>query len=353
MREKLKEAISGIKEGRPPKKEELKALISTKDEGIRAELMAMAQDNRRKHYGNKVYLRGLIEFSNYCMRNCKYCGIRGKNTNADRYRLRKDQIIECCQRGYALGYRTFVLQSGEDCHYDDETMVDIIDSIKTAFPDAAVTLSIGEKSEESYRAYYKAGADRYLLRHETASPVLYDEVHEGMHLESRLECLDRLKKIGYQIGAGFMVGLPGQTDDDLAEDLLLLMKMQPHMIGIGPFIPHADTPFGDYPKGDLEKTLITLALARIMVAKALIPATTALGTADSNGRELGLLAGANVIMPNLSPMDVRKKYILYNNKLCTGEESASEKETIKQRLESEGYRLDMSRGDHIDWRENK
>ena len=162
MREKLKEAISGIKEGRPPKKEELKALISTKDEGIRAELMAMAQDNRRKHYGNKVYLRGLIEFSNYCMRNCKYCGIRGKNTNADRYRLRKDQIIECCQRGYALGYRTFVLQSGEDCHYDDETMVDIIDSIKTAFPDAAVTLSIGEKSEESYRAYYKAGVDRYL-----------------------------------------------------------------------------------------------------------------------------------------------------------------------------------------------
>jgi len=353
MKEKLKDGLLGMEREEMPGKETLKALISVKDEEISGALMAMADEKRRKHYGKKVYLRGLIEFSNFCIRNCKYCGIRGKNTNADRYRLSKDEIIECCKRGYEAGYRTFVLQSGEDRYYDDQIMVVIIEAIKTNFPDAAVTLSIGEKSEESYRAYYEAGADRYLLRHETASPELYDEVHEGMHLESRLECLDRLKKIGYQIGAGFMVGLPGQTDDDLAEDLLLLTKMQPHMIGIGPFIPHSDTPFRHFTKGDLDKTVKMLALARLMVPKALIPATTALGTADSHGRELGLMAGANVLMPNLSPTEVRGKYVLYDNKLCTGEESASEKESIRKRIESAGYELDMSRGDHIEWRKKQ
>ncbi len=350
MKEKMMDALFGMGRGHAPDKETLKALIAEGDEEIRGKLMAMADEKRRKHYGKKVYLRGLIEFSNFCMRNCKYCGIRGKNSNADRYRLSKEQIIECCERGYEIGYRTFVLQSGEDCHYDDETMVGIIEAVKTSFPDAAVTLSIGEKSEETYRAYYEAGADRYLLRHETASAELYDEVHEGMRLESRLECLASLKRIGYQIGAGFMVGLPGQTDENLAGDLLLLMKMQPHMIGIGPFIPHADTPLRDFPKGDLDKTVKMLALARIMVPKALIPATTALGTADSHGRELGLAAGANVLMPNLSPIEVRKKYVLYDGKLCTGEESASEKESICKKIESSGYEADMSRGDHIDWR---
>lgn len=353
MKEKLKDALIGMGQGEPPDKDFLKTIISLKDEELSGALMSMADEKRREHYGKKVYLRGLIEFSNFCLRNCKYCGIRGKNKNAERYRLSKDEIIECCKRGYEIGYRTFVLQSGEDCHFGDETMVGIIEAIKTYFPDSAVTLSIGEKTEETYRAYYEAGADRYLLRHETASAELYDEVHEGMHLESRLECLDSLKRIGYQIGAGFMVGLPGQTDYNLAEDLLLLMKMQPHMIGIGPFIPHADTPFRDCPKGDLDKTVKMLALARIMVPKALIPATTALGTADSNGRELGLAAGANVLMPNLSPMEVRKKYALYDNKLCTGEESASEKEIIGKRIESAGYQLDMSRGDHIDWRKKQ
>lgn len=353
MKEKWKVALSEMEEGRAPDKETLVELIASKDHEANRALIAMADQKRRDHYGKKVYLRGLIEFTNFCMRNCKYCGIRGKNENAERYRLGRDQIMECCTRGHEAGYRTFVLQGGEDPYYDDETMAGIIGEIKSSFPDSAVTLSIGEKTEETYRAYYRAGADRYLLRHETASPELYDAVHEGMHLESRLGCLGSLARTGYQIGAGFMVGLPGQTDGDLAEDLLLLKEMQPHMIGIGPFIPHSDTPFWNFPKGDMDKTVRMIALSRLMVPKALIPATTALGTADARGREMGLMAGANVIMPNLSPMEVRKKYSLYDNKLCTGEESASERETIRKRIEKAGYELDMSRGDHIDWRKLK
>ncbi|MBK5252158.1 MAG: [FeFe] hydrogenase H-cluster radical SAM maturase HydE [Peptostreptococcaceae bacterium] len=353
MKEQLKDGLSRIKQGEEPDKETLKMLVAGNDEEINGTLISMADETRRKYYGNKVYMRGLIEFSNFCKRNCKYCGIRGKNSKAERYRLNKDEIIGCCANGYDMGYRTFVLQGGEDSYYSDEIMVDIISSIKGAFQDVVVTLSIGEKSEKTYRSYYEAGADRYLIRHETASPSLYDAVHENMHLKSRLECLYSLKRIGYQIGAGFMVGLPGQTDDDLAHDLLLLMKMQPHMVGIGPFIPHADTPFRDFPKGDVDKTVRMIALSRLMVPKALIPATTALGTADAFGRERGLMAGANVVMPNLSPMEDRSKYMLYDNKLCMGEESAECTATIRDKIESAGYELDMSRGDHIDWRKKQ
>ena len=353
MKERLKDALIAIKRGQEPDKESLKRLIEGEDEEVCREMISMADETRRKYYGNKVYVRGLIEITNYCKRNCKYCGIRGKNSKVERYRLSKDEILMCCRKGYDLGYRTFVLQGGEDNYYSDDIVVEIISAIKEAFADVAVTLSIGEKSEEGYRAYYEAGADRYLIRHETASPSLYDQVHEGMHLDSRLECLKRLGRIGYQIGAGFMVGLPGQTDDDLAEDLLLLMKMQPHMVGIGPFIPHEDTPFRAFPKGNMEKTIRTIALTRLLVPKSLIPATTALGTADECGREKGLMAGANVLMPNLSPMEDRSKYMLYNGKLCTGEESAEQIQSIGDKVKSIGYQLDMSRGDHFDWRKNK
>ncbi len=353
MKEQLKIKLRAIKYGDIPSKETLKTLIAGEEKEISGILISDADEIRRNNYGNKVFVRGLIEFSNFCKRNCKYCGIRGKNSKAERYRLSKNEIIECCSKGYDMGYRTFVLQGGEDNYYSDEIMIDIISAIKASFKDVAVTLSIGEKSEGAYRAYYEAGADRYLIRHETASPALYDAVHEDMHLKSRLECLYSLERIGYQIGAGFMVGLPGQTDDDLAEDLLLLMKMQPHMIGIGPFIPHVDTPFRDFPRGDVEKTIRMIALSRLMVPKALIPATTALGTADASGRERGLKAGANVVMPNLSPMEDRRKYMLYNDKLCTEEESAECSEGLRKKIESAGYEMDMSRGDHIDWRKNK
>lgn len=343
-------ALKDLEKGRMPAAGDLEALIGGADDSARKRLAEKADEVRRAHYGKGVFLRGLIEFSNHCFRNCKYCGIRGKNAKAERYRLDKADILACCRTGYALGYRTFVLQSGEDLHFTTPVLTDIIRAIKADFPDAAVTLSIGEKSREDYAACFEAGADRYLLRHETASPALYDRVHEDMHLDSRLACLETLKAIGYQIGAGFMVGLPGQTDRDLAEDILLLAEMQPHMVGIGPFIPHPDTPFAGFPGGGLEKTVLMLSLARLAVPKAMIPATTALGTIDPTGREKGLRAGANVVMPNLSPMAVRRKYALYADKICTGEESAQCRDGIEKRIRQAGYELDMSRGDHVDWR---
>ncbi len=303
---------------------------------------------RKHYYGNKVYTRGLIEFTNYCKNHCYYCGIRGSNRNVVRYRLEKEEILECCREGYGLGFRTFVLQGGEDPYYTDERMVEIIRAIKEGYPDCALTLSIGEKSYESYRLFREAGADRYLLRHETADEAHYRLLHpESMSLANRKQCLYHLKELGYQVGAGMMVGSPGQTKEALAEDLLFLQELQPHMVGIGPFIPHHDTPFKDEPAGSVELTLYLLSVIRLLLPKVLLPATTALGTMDPKGREKGLLAGANVVMPNLSPVKNRKQYELYDNKICTGDEAAECRFCLGRRVASVGYELVGDRGDYI------
>ena len=303
---------------------------------------------RKQYYGNKVFTRGLIEFTNYCKNNCYYCGIRNGNRHATRYRLTEDKILACCQNGYTLGYRTFVLQGGEDPYYTDERMVKIIRRIKKEFPDCALTLSIGEKSYESYQLFRSAGADRYLLRHETADETLYRSLHpEVMSLEARKQCLYNLKKLGYQVGAGFMVGAPGQKISHLAEDLLFLQELQPQMVGIGPFIPHHDTIYAEERAGSVELTLFLLSVIRIMLPKVLLPATAALGTLDPSGRKKGLSAGANVVMPNLSPVKNRKLYELYDNKICTGEETAECRECLGRRVESIGYQLVVERGDAL------
>lgn len=301
---------------------------------------------RRKYYGDNVYIRGLIEFTNYCKNNCYYCGIRCGNPHVKRYRLSEEDILSCCENGYRLGFRTFVLQGGEDPYYTDDKMEVIIRRIKEEYSDCALTLSIGEKSRESYRRFREAGADRYLLRHETANDSHYAMLHpEEMSLAHRKNCLFELKQLGYQVGAGFMVGSPGQTLEHLAEDLIFLRDLQPEMVGIGPFIPHHDTRFADEPAGDVNLTLFLLSVIRIMLPKVLLPATTALGTMDPRGRERGLLAGANVIMPNLSPKENRKDYELYDNKICTGEEAAECRQCLARRVESVGYRIVTDRGD--------
>lgn len=303
---------------------------------------------REIYYGKKVFTRGLIEYTNYCKNDCYYCGIRKSNTNAKRYRLTEDEIMACCENGYELGFRTFVLQGGEDAYYTDDRMVEIIKKIKEAYPECALTLSIGEKSYESYKKFREAGADRYLLRHETANEEHYRKLHpEKMSLAVRKNCLYDLKKLGYQVGAGMMVGSPYQTTEDLAEDLVFLKELQPEMVGIGPFIPHHDTQFSKEPAGSVEMTLFLLAVIRILLPKVLLPATTALGTMDPLGREKGLQAGANVVMPNLSPVKNRKQYELYDNKICTGEEAAECRGCMGRRVASVGYELVTERGDAV------
>lgn len=303
---------------------------------------------RKHHYGNKVFIRGLIEFTNYCKNNCYYCGIRRDNREVERYRLTKEDILFCCQQGYALGFRTFVLQGGEDPYFTDERVTDIVSSIKKEYPDCAVTLSIGEKSYDSYAMYREAGADRYLLRHETANCKHYKMLHPAeMNLSVRKDCLHNLKKLGFQTGAGFMVGSPGQTLETLAEDLMFLKELQPEMVGIGPFLPHKDTPFREKQGGNVELTLYLLSLVRILLPKVLLPATTALGTADKGGRERGILAGANVVMPNLSPVTNRKQYSLYDNKICTDEEAAEGVKKLAASMEAIGYEVVYERGDFI------
>ena len=309
-------------------------------------LFAEADRVRRAVYGTDVYLRGLIEFTNFCKNNCYYCGIRRDNHNVSRYRLSKEEILSCCAEGFSLGYRTFVLQGGEDPYYTDERLCGIVSEIRERFPSCAITLSVGEKSRASYQAYFDAGANRYLLRHETADEEHYARLHPAsMSLENRKRCLYDLKQIGYQIGAGMMVGSPYQTTENLLCDLRFLEELRPHMIGIGPYLTHRDTPFRDMPNGSLALTLRLLAILRLMFPRALIPATTALGTIHPQGREMGLKAGANVIMPNLSPVDVRKKYELYENKICTGEEAAECRSCLDRRVEAAGYRTVVSRGD--------
>lgn len=310
------------------------------------ELFRLANSVRHEIYGDEVYLRGLIEISSYCKNNCYYCGLRIENKSVQRYHLTKDEILSCCKNGYDLGFRTFVIQGGEDDYYTDELMCEIISEIKALYPDCAVTLSLGERSIESYKAMFNAGADRYLLRHETSDEEHYRRLHpKSMSLENRKSCLFALKEIGYQVGSGFMVGSPFQTTENLVKDIRFLQELQPEMIGIGPFITHADTPFAQFSNGSLQLTLRLIALLRLMFPYALIPATTALGTISPKGRELGLQAGANVVMPNLSPVAVRKHYQLYDNKICTGEEAAECRKCLQQRVEAVGYRIVINKGD--------
>lgn len=300
----------------------------------------------QKFFGNKIFIRGLIEFTNYCKNDCYYCGIRKSNLNAQRYRLSGDEIFSCCQNGYELGFRTFVLQGGEDAGFSDKNLIEIVRRIKNNFPDCAITLSIGEKSFDTYKKLFDAGADRFLLRHETANDSHYKKLHPAnLSLNNRKNCLYNLKQIGYQVGCGFMVGSPFQTLENIVEDLLFIKKFSPHMIGIGPFIPHKDTKFFAHPCGSFSLTLFLIAIIRLMLPNALIPATTALGTINNMGREKGILAGANVLMPNLSPVAVRKKYSLYDNKICTGEEAAECSNCLKNRMKNIGYEIVIDRGD--------
>ena len=300
-----------------------------------------------KIYGNKIFIRGLIEISSYCKNDCLYCGIRRSNKNAVRYRLDKEQILQCCNKGYKLGFRTFVMQGGEDKFFTDDYLCDVIKEIKKRYPDCAVTLSLGERGEESFKRLYAAGADRYLLRHETADNEHYKKLHpQSMSLANRKKCLFDLKKIGYQTGAGFMVGSPYQTAQTLCEDLLFLKELNPQMCGIGPFIPHHDTPFADKSKGSTRLTLMLLSIVRLLLPNVLLPATTALATAQANGHKEGVLHGANVIMPNLSPLEHRKDYSLYDNKISTGDEAAESVEHLKKSMKSVGYEVVTDRGDY-------
>ncbi|MBP5383368.1 MAG: [FeFe] hydrogenase H-cluster radical SAM maturase HydE [Lachnospiraceae bacterium] len=328
-------------------REEYLQLIRNRDK-VRDRAAELACGVREHYYGNRIFIRGLIEFSNYCKNNCYYCGIRAGNRNAERYRLTGEQIISCADTGYGLGFRTFVLQGGEDPYYTDEMLTGIIRTIKQNHPDCALTLSLGERSYESYRLLKEAGADRYLLRHETANPAHYGTMHPAaMQWENRVQCLKWLKELGYQTGAGFMVGSPGQTEEDLAGEMLFLKEIDPQMVGIGPFIPHQDTPFKDKEAGTAELTTFLLSLIRLTLPGVLLPATTALGTIDPLGREKGIEAGANVLMPNLSPTDVREKYLLYDNKICTGEEAAQCLECLKQRVRKTGCEIVTDRGDYF------
>ncbi len=311
-----------------------------------AQLAAAADTARKAVYGNAVYIRGLIEISNICKNDCLYCGIRRSNRNCQRYRLTPEEILECCEEGYRLGFRTFVMQGGEDCYYSDTLLCELLQTIKGKYPDCAVTLSLGERSRESYQALFDAGADRYLLRHETADQEHYEKLHPAdMSFSNRMNCLRDLKEIGYQVGCGFMVGSPHQTADTLAKDLKFIEEFQPHMCGIGPFIPQKDTPFGQKTAGTLELTTYLLSIIRLIRPNILLPSTTALGTIHPTGREMGILAGANVVMPNLSPSAVRKKYTLYDNKVSDGDESAQRVNSLKQRMSAIGYEIVTDRGD--------
>ncbi len=345
--EKPKQLIDKLEETSRLAKEEWTALIQGRNQEIAEYLFEKARYWQHKYFGNRIYTRGLIEFTNYCKNDCYYCGIRKSNKNAERYRLAQEQILECCQNGYELGFRTFVLQGGEDGWFTQEKLENIIRVVKSSYNDCAVTLSLGERSKESYEGLFRAGADRYLLRHETANEKHYRDLHPAkLSADRRKECLWNLKEIGYQTGTGFMVGSPGQTPEHLAEDMLFIRELEPQMVGIGPFVPHHDTPFAQEAGGTVELTLFMIGLLRVMLPDLLLPATTALGTIDPLGREKGVQAGANVVMPNLSPTSVRKKYELYDNKICTGDEAAECRNCLNRRMEKIGYQLVVDRGDY-------
>ncbi|MGO5051548.1 [FeFe] hydrogenase H-cluster radical SAM maturase HydE [Lachnospiraceae bacterium LCP25S3_G4] len=343
----MKQLIDKLKEERNLSKAEWISLIDARSNNLNEYLFEQARAVRHDCYDHDIYIRGLIEFTNYCKNDCLYCGIRKSNSHIKRYRLSKEEILQCCHVGYNLGFRTFVLQGGEDGYFTDQRIVEIISSIRSEYPDCAITLSIGEHSKESYQAFFNAGANRYLLRHETANHSHYRQLHpNNLTAASRQHCLYHLKEIGYQVGTGFMVGSPYQTTEHLAEDMLFIKQLQPQMVGIGPFIPHHDTPFHNQPGGTLDLTLYMLGLLRLMLPDVLLPSTTALGTIHPKGRELGILSGANVVMPNLSPTTVRKDYALYDNKICTGDEAAECRYCMEKRMQSIGYQVVVSRGDY-------
>ena len=348
MDSKAKDLLEKLKNEHRLDIKDYEYLLANRDENLMDLAASYAREFQQEYYGNKVFIRGLIEFTNFCKNDCLYCGIRRSNQKCERYRLSKDTIIACAKEGYDLGFRTIVLQGGEDYTYTDEMLCEIISEIKSAHEDMVVTLSIGERSMESYKKYYDAGARRYLLRHETANPKLYAHLHpKEMSWQNRMDCLKNLKAIGYQTGAGFMVQSPGQTDYDLAMDLKFIEEFKPDMCGIGPFISHKDTQFAKEKSGTLEVTLFCLSLIRLIYPQVLLPATTALGTIHPNGREMGILAGANVVMPNLSPTNVRKMYSLYDNKICTGDEAAECINCLKQRIASVGYEVVTALGDRV------
>jgi biotin synthase len=338
-----------LAEGKEWTHTEMTELLARLDEqpAVRAQLRELAARIKMERYGKGVFLRGLIEFSSICRQDCMYCGLRASNKQADRYRLRPEEIVACCAEGYELGYRTFVLQSGEDYWFTASRLVGLIREIKSRFTDVAVTLSIGERDDETYELLYRAGADRFLLRHETASPSLYEKLHPTMTMDSRRSRLLALQRIGFQVGAGCMVGLPGQTNSDLADDLVYLRSLSPDMIGIGPFLPHSSTPLRDASQGSMEKALDIVSLSRLVVPDALIPASTAMGTIHPQGRERALQAGANVVMPNLSPLAVRPKYAIYENKICLGDETAQCRHCLELRIRGAGFEVDMGRGDSL------
>ena len=339
--------IEQLKTTQTATREQLIYLLKHITDAEREVLREAAQQTAQAVFGNKIYIRGLVEISSICKRDCRYCGLRRSNPNAVRYRLAPEQILSCCEKGYALGFRTFVLQGGEDGFFSDEVVCGVVREIKRRCPDCAVTLSLGERGDESFRRLYAAGADRYLLRHETADLAHYAKLHpDSMSGAERQRQLFALKQIGYQTGAGFMVGSPYQTAENLADDLLFLKKLQPQMCGIGPFIPHKDTEFRDFSQGSLELTLTLLAVIRLMHPHILLPATTALGTIHPQGRELGILHGANVVMPNLSPLEHRKDYAIYDNKICTGDEAAECIRCLSVRMKRIGYKIVTERGDY-------
>lgn len=343
----MKQLIDKLRHKHSLSAEEYATLLTCQDADTSKYLQQQAQEVAFSRFGNAVYIRGLIEISNRCRNNCYYCGIRKGNPSVTRYALTHEEILECCRDGYALGFRTFVMQGGEDTALTDEWTEHIVAAIRNEFPDCAITLSLGEKSRESYKRFFLAGANRYLLRHETHNDKHYRNLHpEKMSLSHRLQCLQWLKEIGYQTGTGIMVGSPGQTTEHLVEDLQFIERFQPEMIGIGPFIPHHDTPFASKPAGSMEMTLKLLSIFRLMHPSALIPSTTALATLATDGREKGILAGANVVMPNLSPGGQREKYALYDNKAAFGAEAAEGLRQLAERLKTIGYHITTERGDY-------
>ena len=343
----MKHLIDKLRSNRRLDAEEYKALLLCRDTALAAYLQGLAREEALARFGNKIFIRGLIEITNRCRNNCYYCGIRKENRNIVRYELAQEEILSCCHEGYRLGFRTFVLQGGEDPALTEERIEDIVSTIRRSYPDCAITLSLGEKSREAYERFFQAGANRYLLRHETYDKEHYQQLHPaGMSCEHRLQCLRDLKDIGYQTGTGIMVGSPGQTIEHLIQDILFIEQLRPEMIGIGPFLSHRDTPFAQSPSGTVERTLLLLSIFRLMHPSALIPATTALATLTTDGREQGILAGANLVMHNLSPQEERKKYNLYNNKASLGAESAEGLNILQQQLEKIGYQISFSRGDY-------
>lgn len=342
----MKQWIDKLRQERTLTPEEFRQLLTGCDAENLRYINKQAQEVTLLHFGNKIYIRGLIEISNCCRNNCYYCGIRKGNPNIERYRLSRESILDCCKQGYELGFRTFVLQGGEDPALTDDQIEMTVARIRQEYPDCAITLSLGEKSREAYERFFRAGANRYLLRHETYNESHYRQLHPAeMSGKQRLQCLADLKEIGYQTGTGIMVGSPGQTVEHIIEDLLFIEKLRPEMIGIGPFLPHHDTPFAEHPSGTVEQTILLLSIFRLMHPSALIPATTALATLIPDGRERGILAGANVVMPNLSPREERRKYELYNDKASLGAESAEGLAALQKQLNAIGYEISTERGD--------